>query len=110
MKFLNAVFPAALAGLLLLVPAVYAVPHFKCGGVLTVSIRQIESSMNESGYQRTRPDDPEGQDGQQYLSCRFNAVAGDDSFCMAQRIDEHPNYRVYLLRGDNWQPCVYMSN
>ncbi|VDB96442.1 Bgt-50251 [Blumeria graminis f. sp. tritici] len=112
MKFLNAVFPAALAGLLLLVPAVYAVPHFQCGVGNFITARMIEKCLKYSAKRRAEPDDPRGPNGEEYWSHRISATpeGGVETPYLVQEIDEYPFIQVYTRNAERWQPCVYMSN
>ncbi|VDB96437.1 Bgt-50250 [Blumeria graminis f. sp. tritici] len=112
MKFLNAVFPVAWAGLLLLVPAVYADPHFDCGNFIGFTLRELISCKGHGGFLAADPKDPIGSNGEEYLSHRYSAIRyGIYSFSyLAQPINEYPYFRAFHKTKEVWKPCRFIEN
>ncbi|CAD6506578.1 BgTH12-07804 [Blumeria graminis f. sp. triticale] len=112
MKFLSAEYYAAWAGLLLLVPAVYARPHFKCGKVIAFTLNRLISIEEDDGFTMARPNDPSGPNGEEYLSHRYITVpeGGFSTTYLAQVIDEYPYFRAFERTTQIWKPCVFIED
>ncbi|CAD6506577.1 BgTH12-07803 [Blumeria graminis f. sp. triticale] len=112
MKFLSAEYYAAWAGLLLLAPAVYAGPHFKCGHVIAFTLIGLENSKFSNGFWEAESDDPRGPNGEEYLSHRFRALpsGGKDTCYLAQLINEYPFFRVFQRTTEVWEPCRFLKH
>ncbi|CAD6506580.1 BgTH12-07806 [Blumeria graminis f. sp. triticale] len=111
MKFPSAIVPAAWAGLLLLVPAVYAEPHFNCSGVIPFTLARLENFKRHDGFSEAKPGDPRGPNGEEYLSYQFGATPPGrySTSYLAQIIDEYPFFRAFERDEQVWEPCIFLK-
>ncbi|CAD6506576.1 BgTH12-07802 [Blumeria graminis f. sp. triticale] len=112
MKFLSAVFPAAWAGILLLVPAVYADPHFDCGDFIGFTLSELTSRKGYDGFVTAEPGEPKGPNGEEYLSHRYRAMRSIiyTTSYLAQPINEYPYFRAFHRTTEVQEPFKFIEN
>ncbi|CAD6503153.1 BgTH12-02822 [Blumeria graminis f. sp. triticale] len=108
MKFLRAATVAAMAGLLLLVPAAYGKMYYQCVSEKTFTVSAIEKYKKKASIDQVRSDDPEVITGQQCKAARFterlqNKVKMSYLF---QVVGMEPSYRLFEYNESTWQPCI----
>ncbi|CAD6506596.1 BgTH12-07822 [Blumeria graminis f. sp. triticale] len=98
MKFLNTASIAALAGLSLLVPAVYGVIVLDCGEGAKFPETEINEYLKLAGPRGMRADDPPYLHGNIIGAYRMTVeIRGNPRTFLIQRIDEIPYYRFFEI-------------
>ncbi|CAD6499078.1 BgTH12-04730 [Blumeria graminis f. sp. triticale] len=109
MKFLSAATNAALAGLLLLMPAVNGKFYYECKSGKNYAMSVIEVAARSATIELTHSIEPTVP---QYTNCKsfkFYNYATDIGmkWYLVQDIMDPPSYRFYELHDTTWEPCVY---
>ncbi|CCU82176.1 CSEP0145 putative effector protein [Blumeria hordei DH14] len=107
MKFLSTPLTVALAGFLLLAPAVYGENYYECLNDQKFSEQTIMNRGRSATIDGARYGDPKGPNEETCKASRFSitTASGVSTTYLVQAIDNPSSYRVYELQDFQWIEC-----
>ncbi|CCU79680.1 CSEP0083 putative effector protein [Blumeria hordei DH14] len=112
MKFFSSATTAALAGLLLLVPAANGEQYFKCHSGRQFTMERVRTYANYATTRLSQTIEPTVDEAETRVSFEFDLLdsRNEKYYYLVQFSSSESTYYVFELGGTYWQPCSFHRN